>query len=151
MNILEEANTIINGDREQTYGSPDKNLLLIATYWEAHINSKYNVNITLTVDDVCVMMILLKQARLANTPNHHDSMVDTVGYMALMDKCQKLASKPEGTIPGTAIDGDTVIARDTLVPLGKYIPCTTAEYHRWNTLPSDSALRLSSGGLIIKK
>lgn len=88
--LLEEADHIINGDREQTYGSPDKNLRLIAHYWSGHLSQVLKKDVGLTVDDVCVMMILLKTARLANTPNHHDSMVDIAGYDALMDKCQQL-------------------------------------------------------------
>lgn len=98
--LLEEADMIISKDRENTYGSPDKNLKTIAEYWTTHIQAKYGndnkegkvtlaKNIKLDINDVCVMMVLLKQARLANTPTHHDSMVDTAGYVALMHKCQE--------------------------------------------------------------
>lgn len=87
--ILQQAHEVIYGDREQTYGSPGKNLELIAKYWEAHLNSKYGVNLSLTTSDVSGMMILLKQARLANSPGHIDSLVDICGYAALDERIQK--------------------------------------------------------------
>lgn len=80
--ILTEASEVIYGDREKTYGHPAKNLELIATYWAAHLG------IPVGIDDVCIMMVLLKQARLKNQPSHRDSQVDTCGYMALMERCQ---------------------------------------------------------------
>lgn len=88
-NILTEASEIIYGDREQTYGDPSKNLQAIAKYWSVHLNRKYGLETPLTVDDVCGMMILLKQARLANQPEHRDSLVDIAGYAALQERCQQ--------------------------------------------------------------
>jgi hypothetical protein len=87
---LEQAQVIIYGDREQAYGSPDKNLKVIAEYWTTHLNAAYGKNLRLTVDDVCGMMVLLKQARLANSPKHEDSLVDLIGYAALKDRCDRL-------------------------------------------------------------
>jgi hypothetical protein len=81
-----EAHDIIYGEREETYGDPGKNLRTIAEYWTTHLKAKYGYQAPLTTDDVCVMMVLLKQARLANTPKHRDSITDTIGYMALADR-----------------------------------------------------------------
>ena len=86
VSILTKAQEIIYGNREQAYGHPSKNLNLIANYWTAHLNSKYGLNINLTAEDVCGMMILLKQARLANSPEHIDSLVDLAGYAALQER-----------------------------------------------------------------
>lgn len=83
--ILQEAHNIVHGDREQTYGDPGKNLRTIAAYWSVHLTASCGEKITLTEQDVCTMMILLKQARLASNPDHRDSMVDTAGYVALAD------------------------------------------------------------------
>lgn len=82
-NILSEAEEVIYGDREQTYGAPDKNLQTIADLWHIYLGAPINVN------DVCVMMILLKASRLKNSPEHHDSQVDICGYAALMERVQK--------------------------------------------------------------
>lgn len=84
--LLQQAHEIIHGDREQTYGDPGKNLRLIAEYWSAHLSATTGEKITLTPIDVCGMMILLKQARLANSPTHRDSLLDIAGYAGLQDR-----------------------------------------------------------------
>lgn len=58
----------------------------IADYWTIHLKAAKSFEGVLTQDDVGVMMILLKQARLANSPRHRDSVVDTIGYAALLDR-----------------------------------------------------------------
>lgn len=85
MSILGEAQSVIYGDREKTYGSPDKNLQVIANLWCHYLDRPHG---SITVDDVCNMMILLKVARLKNDPNHYDSQVDICGYAALMERVQ---------------------------------------------------------------
>jgi len=84
ISILEEAQKIIYGDREQTYGTPAKNLDRIAQLWNA-----YTGITQLTAVDVCNMMCLLKIARLVNQPNHRDSIVDLAGYAALIQRVQE--------------------------------------------------------------
>jgi len=80
MNILDEANSIIYGDREKTYGNPAKNLNNIANFWSVYLD------VEISAQDVAQMMVLLKLARLINTPNHRDSLVDAVGYLALVER-----------------------------------------------------------------
>lgn len=84
--VLQEAYKIIYGDREQTYGHPSKNLKTIATMWNAYIESAGDR--PLNAQDVAVMMIILKSARLANNPSHRDSVVDICGYAALIERCK---------------------------------------------------------------
>ena len=86
--ILEEAHKIIYGDREQTYGKPSKNLTCIAQFWTAYLNNRKNSDEALGPTDVAAMMTLLKIARLANSPDHRDSLVDACGYLALIERCQ---------------------------------------------------------------
>ncbi len=93
--LLQEAHEIIHGDREQTYGAADKNLKVIASYWSVHLSATTGEKITLTPSDVCGMMILLKQARLANSPAHRDSLVDIAGYAGLQDLCNKASVNTE--------------------------------------------------------
>ena len=78
--ILEEAHETIYGDREKTYGDPSKNLRNIASFWSTYLGKE------ITYGDVCNMMVLMKVARLVNTPGHHDSLVDIAGYTALQDR-----------------------------------------------------------------
>ena len=88
MTILKEANAIIYGDREKTYGHPSKNLNAIATMWNAYMSNR-TADRELNAKDVAVMMVLLKSARLANDMNHRDSVVDICGYAALIERCDE--------------------------------------------------------------
>lgn len=93
--ILEEAHKVIYGDRENTYGDPGKNLRIIADYWNTYLISRgFDFLEGLDFDDVCNMMVLLKIARLGNTPLHHDSLVDAAGYLALADRVKNANPPP---------------------------------------------------------
>lgn len=74
--ILQQAEKLINGDRQAHYGPPSENFNAIAAMWTAYVGHP------ITAADVCHMMALLKIARLRNGP-HTDSSVDGAGYMAL--------------------------------------------------------------------
>lgn len=63
-------------DRENTYGSPEDNFKLIAELWSTYTGAK------ISPQDVAVMMILLKTARVRNGTNHSDNFVDMAGYAA---------------------------------------------------------------------
>ena len=85
--VLAEAERIIYGDREKTYGKPSKNLETIAVMWQSFLDARGDVS--LTAKDVAVMMILLKSARLGNDLDHRDSVVDICGYAALIERCDE--------------------------------------------------------------
>jgi hypothetical protein len=90
--ILKEAHEIIYGDREKTYGHPSKNLKAIAEMWNLYLVANGVAEKDggiLVAQDVAVMMILLKAARLANDPDHRDSIVDIAGYAALIERCDE--------------------------------------------------------------
>jgi hypothetical protein len=89
VSILQEAETIIYGDREKTYGHPAKNLKTIASMWSAYLNNTDDGNFALTAKDVAAMMMLVKVARFANDPNHRDNLVDVCGYAALIERCDE--------------------------------------------------------------
>lgn len=96
-NILAEAAKIIYGDREKNYGRPDRNLNKIADMWTAYVHGRIeklgkDTEFRFNADDVCLMMALMKIARLINSPSHRDSQVDICGYLALMERCQNLPS-----------------------------------------------------------
>ncbi len=83
MSILEEAKEIIYGDREKTYGHPSVNLDNIAKFWSIYLKKDVNAQ------DVATMMVLLKLARMMNQPDHRDSLVDSVGYLALIERIKE--------------------------------------------------------------
>ena len=88
--VLEEAQTIIYGDREKTYGHPAKNLKTIANMWNAYLNNMDDANFSVTAKDVAAMMMLVKVARFANDPSHRDNLVDVCGYAALIERCDEV-------------------------------------------------------------
>jgi hypothetical protein len=83
MNILEEAKDIIYGDREKTYGHPAKNLANISKYWSVYLDKE------VSAQDVAIMMVLLKIARLMNQPDHRDSLLDGLAYFALIERIKE--------------------------------------------------------------
>jgi Domain of unknown function (DUF6378) len=91
VSVLEEAQSIIYGDREKTYGHPAKNLKTIASMWTAYMNNMDDGNFNVTAKDVAAMMMLVKVARFANDPSHRDNLVDVCGYAALIERCDEVA------------------------------------------------------------
>lgn len=81
--ILNEALETVKG-RGLNYGKPEDNFQRIALIWNAHMVNRFGLEAApvLTPQDVSMMMILLKVARLQNSPEHHDSWVDVAGYAA---------------------------------------------------------------------
>lgn len=73
---LDKAKEIVNGARQENYGSPEKNFKQIAIYWSIYLD--HDVSAT----DVALMMVLMKLARLQNKPDHEDSWIDIAGYAA---------------------------------------------------------------------
>ena len=90
-NVMTQAQAVIYGEREKTYGRPEVNLHSIAEFWSIYLKRKGVVQgdpTNVTIDDVCQMMVLLKSARLLNDPGHHDSQVDQIGYIGLQERCR---------------------------------------------------------------
>ena len=73
---LDKAKEIVNGARQENYGSPEKNFANIALYWSVYLSRDIKPT------DVALMMVLMKLARLENKPNHEDSWIDIAGYAA---------------------------------------------------------------------
>ena len=81
--ILLEALDVINGERQDEYGTPEDNFALIADYWTAYLDHHYRANLTVTAQDVAIMMTLLKLARITTGTAKEDSFVDAAGYIGL--------------------------------------------------------------------
>lgn len=88
--ILEEAQEIVHGARQGVYGHPRDDFAKIASLWNGWYDAKFPTGqpgvykSPFNPEDVASLMILLKMARLMNTPNHRDSMVDMAGYAETM-------------------------------------------------------------------
>lgn len=78
--ILEEAERLVAGPRQQHYGPPHENFKRIAEGWSAYLG------VEVTPLDVCSLMIILKLARIRTGGSYHrDSAVDACGYARLME------------------------------------------------------------------
>lgn len=83
--ILEEATTLITGDRNNVYGPPTQDFDRTAGMMNSFgfsVNGK-----PLEGHHVAIFMVLLKMSRLAWTPNKRDSWVDAAGYAACGYEC----------------------------------------------------------------
>lgn len=99
--LADEAVRIVTGARRAAYGSPESNFQRIADFWMMYFRAKgwtiANIDVgegpgqsldvrlrswdnKILPRDVAAMMRLMKEARLAETPDHRDSFVDLVGY-----------------------------------------------------------------------
>lgn len=77
--VAYEAIAIVKGSRRSAYGTPEDNFERIARFWTAYFQNTGRP-ITVMPGDVSPMMRLMKEARLCETPDHFDSLVDLVGY-----------------------------------------------------------------------
>lgn len=87
--ILDKAKTIINGERQGTYGNAEDSFSVIAQMWTAYLGRD------LTSEDVANMMILMKVARNSSGVYKDDNWIDICGYAALGGEIQ---SKYESSI-----------------------------------------------------
>lgn len=75
--ILDKAKTIINGERQGTYGNAEDNFANIAAFWSTYLNRE------ISSTDVANMMILMKVARNSSGVYKDDNYIDICGYAAL--------------------------------------------------------------------
>lgn len=74
--VLDKAKDIVNGKRQQDYGSVEDNFAKIAMLWTAYLGHD------VVARDVAAMMILLKIAREQTGHGKDDNWIDIAGYAA---------------------------------------------------------------------
>jgi hypothetical protein len=79
--ILDEAESLINGDRNNSYGPPTQDFERTSIMWSAYLGK------VLQAHDVAAMMCLLKLSRIAWSPSNRDHWVDMAGYAACGFEC----------------------------------------------------------------
>jgi hypothetical protein len=82
--ILQEAQRIVHGDRGEAYGHPYDDYLATVTMWRAMILHRYGVDVPLTPEFGCLMMVALKVSRECNK-HKRDNLVDGCGYFECAD------------------------------------------------------------------
>lgn len=83
--VLEAAAGCVLANRQAVYGPPEMNFATIAGMWDVYLAARKQG--PLQAHDVAAMMVLMKMARLAVTPEHRDSWVDGAGYSACGARC----------------------------------------------------------------
>ena len=85
--ILDKAKTIINGERQGSYGQAEDSFSIIAKMWSAYLRKDIDAS------DVANMMVLMKVARNANGVYKDDNWIDICGYAALGGEIQSKVSE----------------------------------------------------------
>ena len=80
--ILNRAKSIINGERQGTFGDAEDSFQTIADMWSAYLNTE------ILSEDVAIMMILMKVARNSSGVYKDDNWIDICGYAALGGEIQ---------------------------------------------------------------
>lgn len=75
--ILNKAESLVNGPRAKEYGDAHDNHARIAQMWSVLLDKP------VTIQQVYQCMVAVKLARLVVTPDHEDSWIDICGYGAL--------------------------------------------------------------------
>lgn len=81
--LAAEAVKIVTGARRAAYGRPERNFERIAVLWNKHLQNLGKLgadDLGIEPRDVALLMVLMKVARLAETPDHRDSIIDILGY-----------------------------------------------------------------------
>ena len=78
--ILEEAQRLVGGDRQTSYGHPLDNMTRVAQMWTAILG------VDVTPQQVGLCMMALKISRQCNA-GKRDNLVDIAGYAAVVQMC----------------------------------------------------------------
>lgn len=85
--VLEEAQRLIHGDRNEAYGHPLDDFSATAAYWKTWVHHKYGIDVEFEAHDVGMMMSLLKHSREGNSKKR-DNKVDIAGYVGTVEMCE---------------------------------------------------------------
>ncbi|MGE4259188.1 MAG: DUF6378 domain-containing protein [Candidatus Babeliales bacterium] len=101
--MLQQAQELIHGQRQADYGDKLSNFSQIAMLFQGTLARKLAPGQEITAEDVALLMMQVKIARLAHMPDHHDSILDVAGYAGCFDYLQK--ERAAGTeLPGAIYD-----------------------------------------------
>lgn len=76
--LLAEASCLINGERQEQYGDICESWERIGKLWSALLN----LDEPIPADMVGIMLATMKLSRIAGFPEHTDSYIDALAYIA---------------------------------------------------------------------
>jgi hypothetical protein len=85
--ILSEACRIVTSNRNVEYGEPENNFTRIGLLWTAYLRGRGLLDADLTTVDVAMLSLLIKVARVMESPAKADHWVDIAGYAACGAQC----------------------------------------------------------------
>ena len=86
--LAADADVTVHGPREKEYGSKLQNFTQIAMLFQGTLATKLLPGACITPEDVSLLMMQVKIARLAKSPDHADSVLDIAGYAICYDELQ---------------------------------------------------------------
>lgn len=92
--VLEEAQRIVYGPREDSYGHPMKDFSKTAKIWTGILMPKLIEGEEVTPEDVALCMVGVKMSREVNK-HSRDNIVDGCGYLATLDRIKKAREDEE--------------------------------------------------------
>ncbi len=92
--IAHKAHGLVHGDRAKTYGHPRFDFTAIGKVWTGLLQDVLKEGVVLDAYRVAILMTGLKLCRLVKSPDHHDSRVDTIGYMLTMERLDEPEETP---------------------------------------------------------
>lgn len=93
--MLHAAADLVGGQRANDYGDKLANHERIAALWNMWLRERKYIffagaeaesDSEIIAYDVAMMMLLVKVARLMNSPGHQDSHIDIAGYASIMEE-----------------------------------------------------------------
>jgi len=79
---MKEAWALTHGDRREAYGDARQTFSAYAMVWSGLLRQKLKPGVTISAEDVTLMMAALKLCRESNAPRR-DNVVDAHGYLVL--------------------------------------------------------------------
>lgn len=86
--ILQTAEQMVNGNRQDDYGTPENSFAIIAHLWTGYLHAKLKDDINAV--DVAAMMALLKIARISSGHGKSDSGLTLPGMPRAAVSCRRL-------------------------------------------------------------
>lgn len=88
LNVLQEADKLVNGERDESYGLPHENWGDTAEMMTAYLHARKLLPRDRVIDahDGCMLMNCVKLAREGNKRSR-DNLVDIAGYANVAERC----------------------------------------------------------------
>jgi hypothetical protein len=87
--LLQEAASLVEGDRGATYGPPTAVFDAIGLAWSAILSPLLRDDVLIDGEHVAICMAALKLVRQSVGKPKRDNLVDTVGYILALDHVER--------------------------------------------------------------